>query len=144
MTSAISLSHSAPLSMRAKRDKGDLSARELEEFNEMSEEMVRQKGLLNVIQAATYLEVSRERIYELMELNILRRFDFLGRVYLSFKDVQKRRRDEIRAGRPKGSVARRLAISIKGAVQTDPVQKAQGGYAGPVYNPKRRRQKAIK
>ncbi len=93
MTSAISLSHSAQLSMRAKRDKGDLSARELEEFNEMREEMVRQKGLLNVIQAETYLEVSRERIYELMELNILRRFDssaaFIFRLR-KFKNVQRR------------------------------------------------------
>jgi hypothetical protein len=141
MTSAISLSHSATQSTRANRDKGELSARELEEFNEMSEVMVKQKGLLNVIQAATYLKVSRERIYELMERKILDRYDFLGRVYLSFKQVQKRRRDDIQAGRPKGSLARRLAISIKAATQTDPIQAKHGGYAGPVYRRKGRGRK---
>jgi hypothetical protein len=115
-----------------------LSATELEEFQAMSEEMVRQKGLLNVIQASTYLEVSRERIYELMERKLLDRYDFLGRVYLSFKQVQKRRRDDVQAGRPKGSIARRIAVSLKAAVQTDPIQRKQGGYAGPVYRRKRR------
>jgi hypothetical protein len=141
MTSAIPLTHSATRSVKAKRDKGELSARELEQFNEMSEEMVRQKGLLNVIQAGTYLEVSRERIYELMERKILDRYDFLGRVYLSFKQVQQRRRDDIQAGRPKASLARRVAISIKAATQTDPIQAKQGGYAGPVYRRKRKNKK---
>jgi hypothetical protein len=133
MTGEIAIGQAAEQERKRTHRKTELTAREFEEFQEMSEEMVRQKGLLNVIQAATYLEVSRERIYELMERNILRRYEFLGRVYLSFEQVYDRRKAEIKSGRPKRSLAKRIAVSVKAAAQTDSVQRKLGGYAGPYY-----------
>jgi hypothetical protein len=141
MTAAIAIGQQTQPGKSTRRAKTELTAREFEQFQEMSEEMVRQKGLLNVIQAATYLEVSRERIYELMERNILRRYEFLGRVYLSFQEVHDRRRADIKSGRPKRSLVKRIAVSLKAATQTDSVQRKQGGYAGPYYRKGRRPKK---
>ena len=120
-----------------KASKADLR-RELEE---MSEVMVEQKGLLNVQQTAILLDVSRERIYELMELGKLKRYEFTGRVYLSYAEVQERREQDIKAGRPRRGVLERVIVGLKAAAETDKTQLKQGGYAGPVHNPKRKRKK---
>jgi len=72
----------------------------LRELEAMSEVMVREKGLLNVQQTAILLDVSRERVYELMELGKLHRYEFTGRVYLSFAEVQGRREADVKSGRP--------------------------------------------
>jgi hypothetical protein len=69
--------------------------------------MVREKGLLNVQQTAILLDVSRERVYELMELGKLKRYEFTGRVYLSYVEVQERREQDIKAGRPRRGVLER-------------------------------------
>jgi hypothetical protein len=126
-----------PQTATKKDSKADLR-RELEE---MSDVMVREKGLLNVQQSAILLDVSRERVYELMELEKLRRYEFTGRVYLSYAEVQERREQDIQAGRPRRGVLERMVVGLKAAAQTGKTQLKQGGYAGPVHNPKRKRKK---
>src|SRR6266404_5486289 len=74
------------------------------ELQKMSETMVREKGLLNYAQAGLLLDVSTKRISELVRLKKLRRFDFLGRTYVSMKDVGERYQQELKAGRPPSSV----------------------------------------
>jgi hypothetical protein len=101
------------------------------ELQKMSETMVREKGLLNYAQAALLLDVSTKRISELVRLEKLRRFDFLGRTYVSMKDVGARYQQELKAGRPRQSVGKRAVASIKAALKTDKAQAKLGGYAGP-------------
>lgn len=100
------------------------------ELQEMSEAMVREKGLLNYAQAGLLLDVSTKRISELVRLGTLRRFDFLGRTYVSMRDIGKRYQQELKAGRPARSIGKRAAASIKAAFKTDRVQAKLGGYAG--------------
>jgi len=114
-------------------------ADQLRELEEMSEVMVKEKGLLNVPQTAILLDVSRERVYELMELGKLTRYEFTGRTYLSYSEVQERREQDIKAGRPRRSALERVVVGIKAAAKTDKMQAKQGGFAGPVEKAKRKR-----
>ena len=109
------------------------------EIAEMSEVMVEQKGLLNVPQTAILLDVSRERVYELIELGKLKRWLFTGRMYLSYSEVQERREQDIKAGRPRRSALERVIVGVKAAVKTDSTQAKQGGFAGPVERAKRKK-----
>lgn len=79
----------------------------------MSETMVREKGLLNSAQARLLLDVSTKRISELVRLGKINRFDFLGRTYVSMRDVGKRYQQELKAGRPRRAVGKRVVASIK-------------------------------
>jgi hypothetical protein len=101
------------------------------ELQKMSETMVREKGLLNYAQAALLLDVSTKRISELVRLKKLRRFDFLGRTYVSMQDVGKRYQQELKAGRPPRSIGKRAVARVKAALKTDGAQAKLGGYAGP-------------
>jgi hypothetical protein len=116
-------------------------AEQQRELEEMSDVMVREKGLVNPPQAAILLDVSRERVYELLELGKLTRYEFTGRTYLSFAEVQERREQDIKAGRPRRGVLERVVVGIKAAAKSDKTQLKQRGYAGPVHNPKRKRKK---
>ena len=91
----------------------------------------REQGLVNIPQAAILLSVSRERIRELMVLGTLSRFEFLGHIYLSFREVTQRREQDVKGGRPKRSIIQRIGIGLKAAVHTDILQAKQGGFAGP-------------
>jgi hypothetical protein len=133
--SALSISGAAAASKEASKPD---SVRELEE---MSAVMVEERGLLNPPQAAILLEVSRERVYELMELGKLKRYEFTGRIYLSFAEVQKRREEDIKAGRPRRNVLGRAALGLKAAAKTDKTQAKQGGFAGPYEKAKQKRKK---
>src|SRR5947209_512140 len=77
------------------------------ELQEMSDAMVRERGLLNYAQAGLLLDVSTKRISELVRLGKLRRFDFLGRTYVSMSEVGKRYQQELKTGRPPQGVAKR-------------------------------------
>jgi hypothetical protein len=101
------------------------------ELQKMSETMVREKGLLNYAQAGLLLDVSTKRISELVRLGKLRRFDFLGRTYVSMQDVGQRYQQELKAGRPPLGIGKRAVASIKAALKTDKPQAKLGGYAGP-------------
>ncbi len=107
----------------------------------MSDAMVEEKGLLNHAQAALMLDVSTKRVGELVKLGKLTRFDFLGRTYVSMREIWERNRQELRAGRPARPVGRRVATSLKAAVQTDSLQARLGGYAGPYHRAKHKEAK---
>src|SRR6266446_5317555 len=101
------------------------------ELQRMSDAMVAEKGLLNHSQAGLMLDVSTKRVGELVRQNKLTRFDFLGRTYVSMREIWERNRQELRAGRPPRPIGRRIATALKAAVQTDSLQARLGGYAGP-------------
>ena len=101
------------------------------ELQRMSDAMVKEKGLLNHPQAALMLDVSTKRVGELVRQGKLTRFDFLGRTYVSMREIWARNQVELRAGHPLPPLGRRIARSIKAAVQTDSLQARLGGFAGP-------------
>src|SRR5438552_19018545 len=102
-------------------------ARAYTELQAMSEAMVREKGLLNYAQAALLLDVSTKRVSELVRTRKLKRFDFLGRTYVSMREVGERYQQDLKAGRPPQSVGKRVTASVKAALKTDPVQAKVGG-----------------
>src|SRR6266699_6460349 len=87
------------------------------QMKKMSDAMVAEKGLLNHAQAALMLDVSTKRVGELVRQNKLKRFDFLGRTYVSMRQIWERNRQELRAGRPPRRIGRRIAASLKATVQ---------------------------
>jgi hypothetical protein len=101
------------------------------ELQRMSDAMVEEKGLLNHAQAGLMLDVSTKRVGELVRLGKLTRFDFLGRTYVSMREIWERNRQELRAGKAPRPVGRRVVASLKAAVQTDSLQARLGGFAGP-------------
>ena len=107
----------------------------------MSDAMVEEKGLLNHAQAALMLDVSRKRVGELVKLGKLTRFDFLGRTYVSMREIWERNQQELRAGRAPHPIGRKIAASLKAAVQTDSLQARLGGYAGPYVRERQREAK---
>ncbi len=111
------------------------------ELQRMSNAMVEEKGLLNHVQAALMLDVSTKRVGELVRQGKLTRFDFLGRTYVSMREIWARNRMELRAGRPLPALGRRVAKSMKAAVQTDSLQARLGGYAGPYVRAKHKEAK---
>ncbi|MFN0129656.1 MAG: hypothetical protein ACKV19_23575 [Verrucomicrobiales bacterium] len=109
------------------------------EFEDMSRAMVEQEGLLNHAQAAHLLDVSTKRIGELVRLGKLSRFDFMGRTYVSMKEVRARTKMELQVGRPKRSLVQKVVISLKAAAETDSLQLKHGGFAGPYERHKAKR-----
>ena len=100
------------------------------EVEAMSEAMVEQQGLLNHAQAAIVLDVSTRRISELVELRKLSRFDFLGRTYVSMREVKERREQDLKAGRPPRNIPQQIMVGVKAALKSDAGQLRQGGYTG--------------
>ena len=96
----------------------------------MSKAMVQERGLLNYAQAGLLLDVSTKRVSELVRLGKLKRFHFLGRNYVSMRDVGERYQQELKAGRPPRSFPKRAVASIKAALKTDRAQAKLGGFAG--------------
>lgn len=96
----------------------------LAELRQMTLTSQQEDGLLNHAQAAVVLEVSTRRISELVELGKLKRHDFLGRTYVSVKDVLARRAADVKAGRPARSIGKRLAMAAKFVAKYDPVNAA--------------------
>ena len=80
----------------------------LAEVRQMSRVSEQQEGLLNHAQAAAILEVSTRRVGELVKLGKLTRWDFLGRTYVSVREVLDRREADVKAGRPLRSMAQRI------------------------------------
>ena len=98
------------------------------EVEAMSEAMVEQGGLLNHPQAAIILDVSSRRVSELVELGKLTRFDFLGRTYVSMREVDERRKQDLKSGRPARNFTQRIVASVKTALNADAGQLKQGGF----------------
>ena len=85
----------------------------LAELRQMSRVSVREDGLLNHAQAAVVLDISPRRVAELVELGKLTRHDFLGRTYVSVREVLERREADVKAGRPPRSIAQRMRAAAK-------------------------------
>ena len=98
------------------------------EVEAMSHAMVEQEGLLNHPQAAILLDVSSRRVSELVELGKLTRFDFLGRTYVSMREVRERREQDLKAGRPARNLTQKVVAGVKAAFKTDAGQIKQGGF----------------
>ena len=89
--------------------------------------MSEQEGLLNHSQAALFLDVTPARVTELVNLGTLKRFNFLGRTYVSVKEVMDRRKADVGAGRPRSGKLKALALTAKVLARNDPAQWVQGG-----------------
>ena len=109
------------------------------QLQEMSDVMVKEKGLLNYAQAGLLLDVSVKRISELVRLGKLKRWQFLGRNYVSMTGVRKRYQQELRDGRSPLSKRKQIVASVKAALKHDRLQMRQGGFQGP-YQKKLRRE----
>src|SRR5438128_1942172 len=101
------------------------------QMKKMSEAMIEEKGLLNHAQAALLLDVSTKRVGELVRLGKLTDFAFLGRKYVSMREVWERNKQELKAGRPPMARGKRIAVGVKAAFKHDRLQVQQGGFAGP-------------
>ncbi len=116
-------------------DSTELSAKwkadQIAQTEAMRKAMEEEKGLLNIPQSALALDVSRARVCELMKLNILKRFEFFGQIYLSYQQVQERRSHDVKSGRPKRGILDRITASLHAAILSDSNQLKQGDYAGP-------------
>ena len=118
----------SPDVQEAKREEREKARSELAA---MSEAMVREQGLLNHAQAGLLFGHSVKRVGELVRLGKLTRFDFLGRTYVSVREVRERYEQDVKAGRPKRGLAQRAVASVKAALKTDAAQAKLGGFAGP-------------
>ncbi len=79
----------------------------------MSRVSQQEEGLLNHVQAGAILGVSSRRVGELVELGKLTRHDFLGRTYVSVREVLQRREAEVKAGRPARSMGERARTAAR-------------------------------
>jgi len=116
MTNSVAITEFSSASGRASRTR-----RLLTELREMSRISKREEGLLNHSQAASVLDVSTRRIGELVELGKLERYDFLGRTYVSVREILVRRGADVKAGRPPRSIAQRIGTVAKVLTQYDPL-----------------------
>ena len=128
----MTIAASSTLALQASRaDRAAARAQAYAELQEMSEAMVREKGLLNYAQAALLLDVSTKRVSELVRTGKLKRFDFLGRTYVSMREVGERYQQDLKAGRPRCSIGKRAVASIRASLKTDAAQAQLGGFRGP-------------
>ena len=111
------------------------------EFDAMSDAMVQEQGLLNHVQAALLLDVSPKRIGELVRLGKFTRFDFMGRTYISARELRERRDADVQAGRPKRNLLQRVVVSLNAAAKTDAAQVKLGSFAGPYEKAKHKNKK---
>jgi hypothetical protein len=124
----------------ADRDRAAAHLDAHKQLQEMSDVMVKQKGLLNYAQAGLLLDVSVKRISELVRLGKLKRWQFLGRNYVSMTDVRKRYQQELEDGRSPLSKRKQIVASVKAALKHDRLQIQQGGFQGRRYQKKVRRE----
>ena len=125
MTTAIPAVDVDPREGKAAQKQRKQKPNPIAELSRMREAMASENGLFNAAQAALFLDVSRERIYELMELGMLKKYEFLGRIYLSCKELDGRRDADIKAGRPLRSTAQKVKVAMKTVMATDLAQWAQ-------------------
>lgn len=81
--SAIPLDVAEPIAQTPKKRRASIKS----ELKAMSKAMVEEEGLLNHSQAGFVLDISARRVAELVELGTFTRFDFLGRTYVSLREV---------------------------------------------------------
>lgn len=136
--SILAIAEAEKIAVQARRKK---QAEAVQELDRMSQAMINEHGLLNHSQAAVVLGVSVKRICELVHFGKLRRFDFLGRTYVSVREVKQRRKEDVKAGRPKRKLVENVVAAVKLAVKTDAAQARLGGFSGPYDKAKARGKK---
>src|SRR5437870_7263904 len=109
-----------------------------QQVEKMSEAMIKEKGLLNHAQAALLLDVSTKRVGELVRLGKLTDFTFLGRKYVSMRELWQRNKQELKAGRPPMPTGKRIKAQVKAALKHDKNQMRLGGFQGPLVRKLRR------
>jgi hypothetical protein len=94
---------------------------ELEAFSRAS---VEESGLINSNQAAIYLGVSAQRVHQLVDRRKLTPHRFLGRVYISFTELEEFAKLERPTGRPV-TTGERIVAGAKCAAYSvvDPMQR---------------------
>jgi hypothetical protein len=138
----MTIAASSTLALQSPRaDRAAARVQAYAELQEMSEAMVREKGLLNYAQAALLLDVSTKRVSELVRTGKLKRFDFLGRNYVSVRELGQRFQQDLKAGRPPLSEGRKALVGLKAAFKTDRVQAKLGGFRGPYVRARDRERK---
>jgi len=100
MTVADSLILSATAELREPKPRARKRKGLIDELRAMSRVMQEEEGLINHAQAALVLEVSTRRVGELVETGTFKRFEFLGRTYVSVREVLARRESDVKGGRP--------------------------------------------
>ena len=91
---------------------------EVEAFSKASQE---EEGLLNMSQAGVYLDVSKQRVQQLVDCRKLTPFSFMGRVYISFRELKEFSRVNRPPGRPIGERIVK-AVKMAGHSMVDPMQ----------------------
>ena len=114
----------------------------LDDLPRMSAAMIDEEGLLNYAQAALLLNVSVKRINELVRQEKLTLFEFLGRRYVSVKEIRARYKEGLKAGFPTLTKGQQIMASLRAAGKTDINQARLGGHAGPYYKKRWTDQKA--
>ena len=107
-----------------------------QQVEKMSEAMIEEKGLLNHAQAALLLDVSTKRVGELVRLGRLTDFTFLGRKYVSMREVYGRSKQDLKAGRAPRLVEHRFVERSTAAPKEDS-QPSLGEYAGSYFKKQR-------
>ena len=141
----MTITFSSTLALQADaEDRAEARRQAEQEFRAMSDAMIAEKGLLNHAQAALLLDVSTKRVGELVKLGKLTDFNFLGRKYVSMREVWERNKQELKAGRPPMPAGKRIKAQLKAALAHDALQVRQGGFQGPYERKRRREQKAAR
>jgi len=112
MTVADSLILSATDELRRPKPRTKGKKGLIEELKAMSQVMKAEEGLINHAQAALVLEVSTRRVGELVESGTFNRFEFLGRTYVSVREVLARREADVKGGRPPRKVMARVKTTL--------------------------------
>jgi len=107
-----------------------------EQVEKMSEAMIEEKGLLNHAQAALLLDMSTKRVGELVRRGKLTAFTFLGRKYVSMREVCGRSEQDLKAGRPLGPMMLQFPGQPKAAAKTNE-QRSLGEYPGSYFKKQR-------
>jgi hypothetical protein len=96
----------------------------LADLRQMGRVSQREEGLLNHAQAGAILGVSARRVGELVTLGKLSRYDFVGRTYVSVREILDRRESDVKSGRPKRSIGQRVRVAAKVARNYDALNVA--------------------
>jgi hypothetical protein len=107
-----------------------------QQLQKMSEAMIEEKGLLNHAQAALLLDVSTKRVGELVRLGKLTDFTFLGRKYVSMREVCDRSKRDLKVGRPPRQMGQGLPGQLRTAAGTH-AQASMVEHAGSYFKKQR-------
>lgn len=141
MTTAESLIVSATAEMKETESSRKKQKGLFQELRAMSAAMIEEEGLLNHAQAALVLDISTRRIGELVETGKFTRFEFLGRTYVSVREVVARRQADIKSGRPPRVGVEKIKKAAQLVSKFDLTNLAVGSLVGDLDRAKKRRKK---